>query len=141
MSGNTPFVQPLETGAAKILIVQSLLITGMVGIFYLYQGQLAAQSASYGGCMVMFNVWLTHRRLQTAAEIAAIAPGKEVHVFYFAAIQRFVFTIIFFAVGMGLLKLLPVPLLIAFAIAHLGYLFSERSNTFKFNKNGVVKRD
>lgn len=140
MSGNTSFVQPLETGAARILVIQSLLIAGMVGIFYLYQGQLAAQAAFYGGCMVMFNVWLTHRRLQTAAEIAAIAPGKEVHIFYFAAIQRFVFTITFFVVGMGLLKLLPIPLLTAFAVAHLGYWFSGRSNV-RLNSNGVVKRD
>jgi len=141
MSGNTPFVQPLETGAVNILVIQSLLIAGMVGIFYLYQGQLAAQAAFYGGCMVMFNVWLTHRRLQTAAEIAVIAPGKEVYMLYFVAIQRFVFTIIFFVIGMGLLKLLPIPLLIAFAVAHLGYLFSGRSNAFKFNMNGVVKRE
>jgi ATP synthase protein I len=132
MSEKTSFAQPLETGATKVVVIQSLLIAGIGGAFYFYQGQLAAQSAFYGGCMVVFNVWLTHHRLQTAAEIAIVAPGKEVNMLYFAAIQRFVFTITFFAIGMGLLKLLPIPLLITFAVAHLGYLFSGRSNTFKF---------
>ncbi len=117
-----------DTGASKILAVQLLLTIGLGYAFYVYQGLLAAQAASYGGCMVMFNVWMTQRRLQTAAELAKIAPGKEVAIFYFAAIQRFVFTVGFFILGMGWLGLPPVPLLVAFATTHLGYLFNGQSD-------------
>jgi ATP synthase protein I len=115
-----------NTGASKMLAVQSLLIAAVAWAFYIYQGQFAAQAALYGGCIVMFNVFLTHRRLQAAAEIAKMAPGKEVKIFYLAAVQRFVFTLGFFIVGMGWIGLPPVPLLVAFAIAHIGYLFNRQ---------------
>jgi ATP synthase protein I len=111
----------LDTGASKMLAAQSLLTAGIAWTFYIYYGQLAAQAALYGGCMVMLNVWMTNRRMQAATEIA---PGDEIRVFYIAAIQRFIFTLGFFVLGMGWLELPPVPMLIAFACAHLGYLFN-----------------
>ena len=86
---------------------------------------MAGQAALYGGAIVLFNVWMTNRRMRSAAEIAKIAPGKEVRVFYLAAVQRFVFTLAFFILGMGWLQLPPVPMLVAFAAAHLGYLFNR----------------
>ncbi len=125
MSDDTTSLETtLNTGASKMLAVQALLTAGVGLAFYVYQGQLAAQAALYGGGIVMFNVWMTNRRMQTAAEIAKIAPGKEVRIFYLAAVLRFVFAIGFFILGMGWLKLPPVPMLIAFAVAHLGYLFN-----------------
>ncbi len=115
----------LETNAPKILSVQALLTVGISWAFYYYQGQLAAQSALFGGCIAMLNVWITHRRMQSAARIAEIAPGKEVGIFYLAAIQRFVFTIGLFLIGMGLLELPPVPMLLSFAVAQVGYFFRK----------------
>jgi len=112
--------KPLNTGASKILAVQAMLTTGIAWFFYFYQDQLAAQSALYGGCIVMFNIWLTDRRIRLAAEIEK--PGTEVKIFYLAAIHRFIFTLSFFVIGMGLLNLPPIPMLVAFAVAHLGYL-------------------
>lgn len=119
----------LDTGASKILAIQSLLISGVAWAFYFYQDLLAAQAALYGGGIVMFNVWMMNRRMQMAAEVAKIAPGKEVQMFYVTAVQRFVFTIIFFILGMGWLQLPPVPMLMAFAAAQLGYLFHRHSTT------------
>ncbi|MCK5665367.1 MAG: ATP synthase subunit I [Thiotrichaceae bacterium] len=110
-----------NTGASKILVLQSLLAMGIAYAFYIYDGEHAAQAALYGGCMVIFNIWITNRRMQSAAKIAKISPGNEVGVFYLAAVQRFIFTLGFFMLGMGLLELVPVPMLIAFAIGHLGY--------------------
>ena len=117
-----------NTGVSKILAVQLLLTVSLGYAFYFYQGLLAAQAASYGGCMLMFNVWMTQRRLQTAAELAKIAPGKEVRIFYLAALQRFVYTIGFFILGMGWLGLPRIPILVAFTIAHFGYLFNGQSD-------------
>ncbi|MEN8218735.1 MAG: ATP synthase subunit I [Pseudomonadota bacterium] len=113
----------LDTGASKMLAVQSLLTAGIAWAFYASDGLLAAQAALYGGCIVMFNVWLTNRRMQTAAETA---PGNEIIIFYLAAVQRFIFTLGFFILGMGWLELPPVPMVIAFAGAHLGYLFNRQ---------------
>jgi ATP synthase protein I len=115
----------LDTGVSKMLAMQLLIVAGIGWGFYAFQGISAAQAALYGGCMVMFNVWITNRRLHQAAEVAKIAPGKEIRVFYFAAVQRFVFTISFFIIGMGLLHLPPIPMVVAFAIAHLGYFLKN----------------
>ncbi|EIJ43963.1 ATP synthase I chain [Beggiatoa alba B18LD] len=110
-----------DTGVRKILRIQSLLIAGMTLVFYFGFGQAEAQAALYGGFIVLFNVWITQRRLQTALELAKVAPGKEIAAFYVGAIQRFVATVIFFGLGMGWLHLPPIPMLITFAVAQSGY--------------------
>ena len=51
--------------------------------------------------------------------------GSEVLFFYVGAAQRFVTTLVLFAVGMVWLKLAPIPLLMTFALAQLGYLFKS----------------
>ncbi len=121
----------LETGASKILAIQSLLTAGVAWTFYFYQGLLPAQAALYGGCIVIFNVWIMNRRLRTAAKIAKIAPGQEVKVFYIAAVQKFVFTLGFFIFGMGLLDLPPIPILVAFAVVQMGYFFHGQGASHK----------
>jgi len=85
-------------------------------------GQAAATAALYGGFIVIFTVWITHKRLIIAHRLAQVAPGKEIAALYTAALQRFVFTILFFFVGMAILKLMPGPMLISFAITYLGYI-------------------
>lgn len=113
----------VETGAHRILAIQLFLVGIMSGVFYAYEGVLAAQAAFYGGGIVMLNVWMMHRRLQVAAHIAKTSPNKEVYVFYLAAMQRFLLTIGFFVLGMGGLDLPPLPMVIAFAVAQGGYFF------------------
>ncbi|MDM8567644.1 ATP synthase subunit I [Candidatus Halobeggiatoa sp. HSG11] len=115
--------KPLDTGASKILAVQAMTTTGIAWFFYFYQTQLAAQSALFGGFIVMFNVWMMNRRIRLAARVDK--PGNEVRIFYIAAMQRFIFTLSFFVIGMGLLSFPPIPMLVAFAIAHLGYLAGQ----------------
>lgn len=115
---------PSEQEARKIFRVQALVVSTLTLGFYFVLGQAAAQSALYGGAIVLFNTWLTHRRLRIAQELAKIAPGREVTSLYVAAVQRFVFTLIFFALGMGWLKLAPIPMLISFAFTQLSYFIS-----------------
>ncbi len=106
--------------------IQSVVTLAIGLAFYFYQGSLATQAALYGGCMIIFNVWLTNRRMRAADEIAKIAPGKEVTVFYVAAVQRFIYTLGFFIFGMGLLKLPPVPMITTFTIVYLTYLIISK---------------
>ena len=121
----------LETGAQKILVMQTILIAVVACIYFFHKGPFEAQSALYGGCIVLFNVWMTDRRMRTAAAVAAVAPGREIAVFYIGAIQRFVFTLVFLGAGMWVLELAPLPLLAAFAAAQLGYVFKVPPPTGK----------
>ncbi len=118
-------LQPLglNTGAHKIIAIQALLVTGMGWVFYTYQGLQAAQAAFYGGGIAIFNVWLSHRGVQTAAKIAQVAPTKEIYVFYFVAVQRFIFALGCFILGMGWLEWPPIPMIVTFGIAQIGYFF------------------
>ncbi len=118
----------VNTGATQMLTIQSLLVASVAIYFYIYQGVLAAQAALYGGSIVMFNVWMMNRRIQSAIELAKVAPGQEVKVLYLAAVQRFIFTLVFLGFGMGGFQLPPIPLLVAFAVTQLGYLFNGRFN-------------
>ncbi|MCK5877583.1 MAG: ATP synthase subunit I [Candidatus Marithrix sp.] len=112
--------KPPNTGAKKILAMQAIIISCIAMFFYFYHSQLAAQAALFGGLIVMFNVWMMDRKIRLATKMDK--SGTEVRMLYFAAIQRFVFTLSFFIIGMGLLKFPPIPMLISFSIAHLGYL-------------------
>jgi ATP synthase protein I len=128
MENNTAPTQiTLDTGASRILSAQAAIISVIVWIFYAYSTVTEAQAACYGGCIAMFNVWLTQRRLQTAVKIAQISPGSEVAVLYIAAVQRFVFTIVFFILGMWWLQFPPLPILITFTAAQVGYFFKPRT--------------
>ncbi len=118
----------VHTGATQMLIIQSLLVAGMAVLFYVHQGALAAQAALYGGGIVMFNVWMMNRRIQAAIELAKVAPGQEVRVLYLTAVQRFIFTFGCLVLGMGGLQLPPIPIVVALAVAQLGYLFNGRFN-------------
>lgn len=118
----------VHTGATQMLIIQSLLVAGMAVLFYVHQGALAAQAALYGGGIVMFNVWMMNRRIQAAIKLAKVAPGQEVRVLYLTAVQRFIFTFVCLVLGMGGLQLPPIPIVVALAVAQLGYLFNGRVN-------------
>lgn len=133
--------QPLDTGAQRILTIQSLWALAITVFFYLYQDATAARAALFGAAIVMFNVWMTHRRLQKAAMLAETAPGQEVPAFYLAAIQRFIFTVLFFIIGMGWLQWSPVPMLIAFGVAQLGFMFSKPTShkSFKSLNSKLIK--
>ncbi len=114
---------PLKTGSKRILTVQLIFIALVVIFFYFSQSTTAALAAFYGGAMALSNLWISERRLRTAASIAKIAPQKEAMILYFGAIQRFIFSALFFVAGMLWLKLPPIPLLIAFSMAQVAYLF------------------
>ena len=123
MSQETPSATNMpDTGASKMLSIQAILISCVAWAFYAYQGQLAAQSAFFGGMIVMINVWMMNRRVRVATQLAEVANGREIRVLYVAAIQRFILTLAWFMLGMGWLSLPPIPMLIAFALAQLGYV-------------------
>jgi F0F1-type ATP synthase assembly protein I len=114
----------IKTGADKILQTQAFLVIAVAIGFYVYGQQiLVIPAALFGGGIAMLNVWFADRRLRKAA--SNIASGQEVSAFYIGAVQRFVSTLLLFILGMLFLKLMPLPLLVAFASAQAGYLFNN----------------
>ncbi len=110
--------------AKKIFNIQIYLVATITLIAYFIAGQENAQSSLFGGFIVLCNTWLSVRRLGWAEQLAKTNPGRELAVVYQTAIQRFVITLVLFAVGMGVLKLAPVPMIASFAVVQLSFFFT-----------------
>lgn len=108
--------------ARMLLAMQALLIGLVVFLYLILGGSPEAHAALFGGMCALLNAWLLSRRLRLAADVAKRSPGREVTVIYVGAIQRFALLLALFIVGMGWLKLNPVPLLVAFGVAQVAFL-------------------
>ncbi len=107
---------------ARMLLGMQALLIGVVVFLYLLLGSSPdAHAALFGGACALLNAWLLGRRLRLAANVAKISPGQEVMVIYVGVLQRFALLLALFIVGMGWLKLNPVPLLVAFGIAQVAF--------------------
>lgn len=112
-----------QLAEARTLLGTQALLIGVVVFLYLLLGDSPdARAALFGGACALLNAWLLGRRLRLAADVAKTSPGQEVTVIYVGALQRFALLLALFIVGMGWLKLNPVPLLVAFGIAQVAFL-------------------
>ncbi len=109
------------TDARMLLGMQALLIGIVVFLYLILAGSPDAHAALFGGVCALLNAWLLGRRLRLAADVARTAPGQEVTIIYVGALQRFALLLALFVVGMGWLKLNPVPLLVAFGVAQVAF--------------------
>jgi len=113
------------SNAPRMILAQAIIIIVVTAGFYGYQGSFAAQAALFGGCIALLNLWSNYFLLGKAAKASKTSPGTEISFFYIGAVQRFVTTLSLFVLGMWWLKLEPLVLLTAFAIAQLGLLFKK----------------
>jgi ATP synthase protein I len=108
--------------ARMLLGMQALLIGVVVFLYLVLRGSSDAHAALFGGVCALLNAWLLGRRLRLAADVARSSPGREVALIYIGALQRFALLLALFIMGMGWLKLNPVPLLVAFGVAQIAFL-------------------
>ena len=87
-------------------------------------GAFEAAAALYGGGITVLNTWWLGRRVQRAGELARNQPQQGQLALYAGAAQRFVVTLVLLGIGLGWLKLAPIPLILAFAASQLGFLAS-----------------
>jgi len=112
----------LQKGDVGVLVALQLALVIVTALaFLLTVGGMAAQAAVYGGGVALLSTLLLGRRVLRAAELAKSAPGRETAVLYIGAVQRFVLILALFALGMGWLRLEPLPLLVGYAVAQIGY--------------------
>jgi len=105
----------------KLLLTQFFLVVLVAVGSYLHGGRWAAQAALFGGCIAFVNTLLLAWRVRNAGQRAERSGSRAAFTLYLGAVERFVFTLLAFIVGMGMLKLPPLPMLVAFAAAQLGY--------------------
>jgi F0F1-type ATP synthase assembly protein I len=102
----------------KTRVVQLVVIFLAVLLFYLRSPD-EALAALYGGFVSFFLIWTLSWTMIKASEIARTDAKKGIMVAYLSAVFRFVFILIFFAVGIGALGLEPLPLVLTAIIVWL----------------------
>ncbi len=119
----------------SLLIIQAILALVGIAVSFYYLGNEGLLPAAFGGAVAIANTILLSRRLESAGEMAQDNPDGGVLSLYLGVIQRFVFVLVMFGVGMGVLKLQPPPMLGVFAIAQLAFMLygSRKANATKGN--------
>jgi ATP synthase protein I len=107
---------------SKVFIAQIVLIVAVAVAYLMLAGMPQAQSALYGGGIALANTYLLAKRTAQIGVLATQSSQRGTALLYFGALQRFALTLGLLILGLGGLKLTPVPLVTAFALAQLGFL-------------------
>lgn len=105
----------------NVLAVQAALVLCCTIIAWIYYDYTAALAALYGGAVALINAWLLARRVKRVGEVVKTDPSKGMYTLFMGAVQRFVLVIAALALGLGVLKLGPVPMVLTFGVAQLAY--------------------
>lgn len=108
----------------RVLFIQSLLVAATAGVFLIVKGLTEAQAALYGGAVALLSAWMLARRMRTAVTASQTGPQNGMQSLMMGAALRFILVLGLFALGMGWLKLSPLPLIIGFAVAQIAFVFS-----------------
>lgn len=120
----------LQKSAIRVIVVQALTTTIIAAGALVFYGSQHALAAAYGGGLAMIVAFLTARWVYDAGETAQKLPAIGAGAFYLAAGKRLMLTLLGFGIGFGVFKLLPVPLLLAFGLSYLGYVFASRHGRY-----------
>lgn len=114
----------LIRGARHVLIAQMLLTLSSVAGFGVVHGWPGLLAALYGGMVtILITGWLAWR-LRRAGQ--AHDPAAGMAVIYSIWFLRYATVVVLLGAGLGYLRLLPLPLLVTFAVTQLGFLASLR---------------
>ena len=122
--GATLKVNAHDAQIHRVLIIQFLLTAATAGVFLIVEGFPEAQAALYGGAIALLSAWMLARRMRTAELALQAGPQNGMQSLLMGAALRFILVLGLFALGMGWLKLLPLPLIIGFAVAQVAFVFS-----------------
>lgn len=116
----------LSQEARRLLLVQLVLALVLAALYAGLHSMAGGLAAAWGGTIALLNAALMALVVRRATEVARAQPGAETGVLYMGALGRFALVAVLFAVGLGVLKLLPVPVIVGFAVVH-GAFFLART--------------
>ncbi len=115
--------QSLQTTSRRIIFVQAGLgVFTSLAVYVVTLSWLAMISALFGALIAVTASFVSASRLQRASRLAYQQPRAGLAALYAGTTLRFLIVIFAFALGIGLLKLPAIHMILAFAIAQLGYL-------------------
>jgi ATP synthase protein I len=96
-----------------------LILVGLVG--FQFWGQAVAEAALYGVWIALANTGLLMWRMRRGAQ-GELNARQHLKGFYRSSMERYLLVAVLFGVGMGLLKLLPLVMMIGFALGQLAWI-------------------
>ena len=109
--------ETLRKGVRRVLLFQAVLTLLVAAVFSVAYGRFELISALYGGAVAMLlSGWLGRGALRSTG----------LGSLYANAITRYAAAILFLCLGMGVLKLAPLPLIVSLAVAQFGFLVDMR---------------
>jgi len=117
----------LSQGIRRVLISQMVLTLLTSGAALALLGTAAALAAFYGGGVALISTWLLGRRVSRTPETVTQNNAVNQLALYASVLPRFIVTLALLAAGLGWLKLAPIPLIVAFGLAQLGYVINLAS--------------
>lgn len=116
----------MHRGLRKLLLMQIVLAASAALGMYAFRGTpAAAEAALFGGAIALINTLLLARRTLRAAATADKDARWSTLGLFAGVLERFIFTLVAFGVGMGVLRLDPPSLLVGFAVAQLGFVLAR----------------
>ena len=116
--------EALRREIRRVVLAQALITVSVAAVFWFVRDRYQALAALYGGATALLSsVWLG-RGVQRAG--AQPRDGGIVGALFVNALMRYVAAILLLGLGIGALRLAPVPLVCAFAAAQLGFLANVR---------------
>jgi ATP synthase protein I len=118
----------MQRGIRNILIAQVVLVLTGFTVGIVQYGKPVAVALMFGGLMTVINTLLLARCMTRAEKIASKDPGKNLKLIYLCAAQRLLMTVVLFGVGIGLLKMKPLPLLLGFMLGQVAHFLNGVKN-------------
>ena len=110
--------EQLRKGVRRVLLFQALMTLLVAAGFGIARGRYDFLSALFGGAVAMLlSGWLGRGVLRSTGLGSLFAN----------AITRYGAAMLILGLGMGVIRLAPLPLIVAFAVAQFGFLAEMRS--------------
>ncbi len=119
----------LYAGLRRQLLLQVVLTTVVALLFLTVSGSASGKGAAYGGLMAVANTLIQLWHWWRFDTRGSEGPAQNALLIYRIAIERFVATLLLFALGLGALKLAPLPLLSGFIAGQLVLLIMGFKNS------------
>ncbi len=112
-------IQPIN----NLLRRQLVTLVAIVLMLLVWRGASASLACFYGGSIVIVNTLLQKWHLIESVKKAKSNAGMNLGKAYRCVLDRWIVTIVMFAVGFGALELLALPLMAGFVLMQCVLLF------------------
>jgi len=107
--------------------MQVVMLVVIVLITLWWRGNSAAIACFYGGSIAIANTLLQRWHLISSAKQAKSNAGMNLRKAYRCVAERWILTIVMFAVGFAVLNLSPLPLMTGFIMTQFALLFGIKN--------------